>query len=348
MSKPENTNTQAEGILRSTLSKDADNWDTRKKLAHLLYNDGKSAEAAVVVWEAPAIPSIDLELGFAIKVLAKGAPRKAIRLLSSIQTVNKDKPAQNLGLANALMHYGMVMEAARFYGAAVAQSSDLASADLEHFLLWTDDREKIWGDFKEEKPKLGELPWMKRDAKEAAQLEKTMKGHTTPVKIPDLKEVDAEKIVHDMYVQSSRKGAEATPPPAVSIPIGRVNPKDVIVDPERGAATAPATSGDQTEAKPTTATPVTPVSKPGLPQSKPVLPQAKPVLPGSKPNLPETAADKPTVTSLKKDSDDKGPKIAKPTSTSSPTPVNQPKKPNLSPDGKIVLNRPNQDKKDEK
>jgi len=242
MSKSDNTNTQAESLLRATLAKDANDWENRKKLAHLLYNNGKTAEAAEVVWEAPAIPSIDLELGFAVKVLAKGAPRKAIRLLSSIQIVNQDKPAQNLALANALLHYGMVMEAARFYGAAVAQSSDLANPDLEHFLLWTDDREKVWGDFKEEKPTLGELPWMKRDAKEAALLEKTMKGHTTPIKIPDLKEVDAEKIVHEMYKQSPVKGAEPTPPPAVTIPIGRVNPKDIVIDPERGADQSPATA----------------------------------------------------------------------------------------------------------
>ncbi len=235
MPEQDTTNTQAESLLRDSLTQNASNWQQRKKLAHLLYNQGKTKEAAELVWEAPQIPSIDLELGFAIKVLAKGAPRKAIRLLSSIQENNRDKPAQNLGLANALMHHGMVMEAARFYGAAVAQSSDLASADLEHFILWTDDREKIWGDFTEEKPELGELPWMKRDAKEAAQLAKTMSGHTTPIKIPELTEVDAEKVVHEMYVQSSVKGAEATPPPSVTIPMDRVDPKDVVLDPKLGA-----------------------------------------------------------------------------------------------------------------
>ncbi len=235
MSENASTQNLAESHLRQLIDNDATDWITRKKLAQLLYNDGKTKEAADVIWEAPEIPGIDLELGFAIKVLGKGAPRKAIRLLTSIQELNKGKAVQNLGLANALMHYGMVMQAARFYGAALAEDASLASADLEHFLLWTDDKEKIWGNFKDEKPNLGELPWMKRDAKEAEQLKKAMKGHTTPIKIPDLEEVTAEKVVHKMYEQSPRLNSEPTPPPAVTIPMDRVDAKHVVVDPERGA-----------------------------------------------------------------------------------------------------------------
>jgi tetratricopeptide (TPR) repeat protein len=235
MSDAPNTQDIAESHLSELIEKDATDWENRKKLAQLLYNEGKTKEAANVVWEAPEIPAIDLELGFAIKILGKGAPRKAIRLLTGIQELNKGKAVQNLGLANALMHYGMVMQAARFYGAALAEDQSLASADLEHFLLWTDDKEKIWGNFNEEKPTLGELPWMKRDAKEAEQLKKAMKGHTTPIKIPNLDEVTAENIVIEMYVQSSRVASDPTPPPAVTIPIERVDPKHIVIDSERGA-----------------------------------------------------------------------------------------------------------------
>ena len=290
MPKNDDASKQAEYILRKSLTKDSDNWKERKKLAHLLYDQGKTKEAAELVWDAPQIPSIDLELGFAIKVLAKGAPRKAIRLLTSIQENNRDKPAQNLGLANALMHYGMVMEAARFYGAAVAQSNDLASPDLEHFLLWTDDQTKIWGDFKDEKPELGSLPWIKRDAKEAAQLAKSMRGHTTPIKIPNLEKVDAEKVVHEMYVQSSKKGAEATPPPSVTIPMDRVDPKDVVIDTDLGAA-QPAAQPAATQ----TAKLLTPEIKPAAAPVPPGLPKAKPLLPGTppKPSAPLKKSPQP-------------------------------------------------------
>ena len=293
MSDSNTLNNEAESILRDTLEKDLANWEVRKKLALLLYNQGKTKQAAEVVWDAPEIPTVDIELGFAIKVLAKGAPRKAIRLLSSIQENNKGKAVQNLGLANALMHYGMVMEAARFYGAAVAESSDLASADIEHFLLWTDDREKIWGDFNDKKPQLGELPWMKRDAKEAAELEKTMLGHTTPIKIPALKAVALEKPDHEMYVQSSQKGVEATPPPAVTIPMDRVNPKDVVIDSQLGAVQRTAAAAPATQPGATTVPAAAPVMT--KPKAVPVPQLIKPGLPTAKPMMPSTSGPKPNV-----------------------------------------------------
>mgnify|MGYP000035316398 CR=1 FL=1 len=228
MTEKSNTTELAESHLRALIESHPADWGSRKKLAHLLYNEGKTKAAADVVWAATEIPSIDLDLGFAIKVLGKGAPRKAIRLITSVLDLNRGKAVQNLAIANALMHYGMVMQAARFYGAALESSDGLASADLEHFLLWTDDKEKIWGDFEKNKPVLGELPWMKRDEAEAAQLKKAMKGHTTPIRIPGLEKVTAEIIVHEMYEQSSQPGSQATQPPAVTIPLGRVNPKDIV------------------------------------------------------------------------------------------------------------------------
>ena len=234
---PSDLNAQeiAESHLRKLIADNENDWENRKSLAQLLYNDGKTKDAAEIIWQAPEIPSIDLELGFAIKILSKGAPRRAIRLLTSVQELNKGKAVQNLGLANALMHYGMVMQAARFYGAAFADDPSLASPDLEHFLLWTDDKAKIWGDFENKKPHLGELPWMERDAEEAEQLKKAMAGHTTPIKIPELKEVTAETVLHSMYVQSSQLNSDPTPPPSVTIPMDRVDEKHVVVDPHRGA-----------------------------------------------------------------------------------------------------------------
>jgi len=236
MSEKSDTRDLAETLLLEIIEKDPSDWSSRKKLAQLLYNEGKTSYAADIIWDSAEIPSIDLELGFAIKVLSKGAPRRAIRLLTFLQESNHGKHVQNLGIANALLHYGLVMQAARFYGAAVAGDSALANADLEHFLLWVDDKEKIWGDFDQNKPDIGALPWMKRDAKEAERLKSAMKGHTTPISIPNLQEVTSEKIVNELYRQSDKLESNVTPPPAVSIPIGRVNPKDIVYDNERGAA----------------------------------------------------------------------------------------------------------------
>ncbi|MEO5916406.1 MAG: hypothetical protein ABIS50_19375 [Luteolibacter sp.] len=225
--------------LRETLKANPGDWDTRKQLAHLLYDQGSFPEAADVVWEVDEIPSIDVELAFAARVLAKASPRKAIRLLSALLEHNKGKAVQNLGLANALLHHGMVLQAARFYGAALEADPSLGNPDLEHFILWTDDEESLWGDFKNRRPKLGELPWMKRDPKEAMELTSKINLHTTPIKLPSLEPAAGEELRNELYQQKAEKGAQISPPPAVTIPIDRVDPKYRLFDEELGAPTEP-------------------------------------------------------------------------------------------------------------
>jgi tetratricopeptide (TPR) repeat protein len=225
--------------LRETLATNPADWDTRKQLAHLLYDQGSFLEAAEVVWEVDEIPSIDVELAFAARVLAKGAPRKAIRLLTALLEHNRGKAVHNLGLANALLHHGMVLQAARFYGAALEADPSLANPDLEHFILWTDDEEKLWGDFKRRRPILGELPWM-RDPKMAMALTNKISLHTTPIQLPSLKPAAGEELRNNLYLQEPQKGMQPSPPPAVTIPMDRVDPKYRRFDAEMGAAPAPA------------------------------------------------------------------------------------------------------------
>lgn len=224
--------------LRETLENDPADWDARKQLAHLLYDEGSFQEAADLVWATDEIPNIDLELAFAARVLAKASPRKAIRLLTALLELNKGKAVQNLGLANGLLHHGMVLQAARFYGAALEADPSLANPDLEHFILWTDDEESLWGDFKRRSPKLGELPWM-RDPKEALKLTSKISQHTTPIKVASLKAAAGEELNFDLYQQTSEKGAKPSPPPAVTIPMDRVDPKDRLFDDELGAPSEP-------------------------------------------------------------------------------------------------------------
>jgi hypothetical protein len=226
-----------EKLLREALEKNPADWDSRKQLARILYDEGSFQEAADLVWATDEIPSIDLELAFAARVLAKATPRKAIRLLTAVLEHNRGKAVQNLGLANALLHHGMVIQAARFYGAALEADPSLGNPDLEHFILWTDDEETLWGDFQARKPKLGELPWMKRDPKEAMKLTSKVSTHTSPIKVPNLEPAPGEQLKHDLYQQKAEKGAQPTPPPAVTIPMDRVDPKHRRFDPELGAET---------------------------------------------------------------------------------------------------------------
>ncbi|MEO7100137.1 MAG: hypothetical protein ABI162_12300 [Luteolibacter sp.] len=225
--------------LREILESDPADWETRKQLAHLLYDQGAFLEAADAIWEVDEIPSIDVELAFAARILAKASPRKAIRLLTALLEHNRGKAVQNLGLANALMHHGMVLQAARFYGAALEADPLLANPDLEHFILWIDDEETLWGDFKNRRPQLGELPWMKRDPKEAMKLTSRIEHHTTPVSLPGLKAALGEELNNELYQQKAEKGAEPGPPPAVTIPLDRVDPKYRLFDSELGASTGP-------------------------------------------------------------------------------------------------------------
>jgi hypothetical protein len=225
--------------LKETLKENPADWDARKRLAHLLYDQERFTDAANLVWAADEIPNIDLELAFAARVLAKAAPRKAIRLLTALLELNQGKAVQNLGLANALLHHGMVLQAARFYGAAMEADPELGNPDLEHFILWTDDEESLWGNFKNRRPTLGELPWMKRSMEESMRLTASVSRHTTPIKVASLQPALGEELSNELYEQTPAKGAQPSPPPAVTIPMDRVAPKDRLFDPDLGAPTEP-------------------------------------------------------------------------------------------------------------
>jgi tetratricopeptide (TPR) repeat protein len=231
--------TNDENELRETLKENPTDWETRKQLAHLLYDQGSFQKAADLIWAVDEIPSIDVELAFAARILAKAAPRKAIRLLTALLDHNRGKAVQNLGLANALLHHGMVLQAARFYGAALEADPTLANPDLEHFILWTDDEETLWGNFNNRRPVLGQLPWMKRDPMEAMKLTSRISTHTTPVKLPSLKPAAGEELNNDLYQQKAEKGADPSPPPAVTIPLDRVDPKHRLFDDDLGAPAGP-------------------------------------------------------------------------------------------------------------
>ncbi|MCW1884586.1 hypothetical protein OKA04_07565 [Luteolibacter flavescens] len=263
--------------LKEALKENPADWETRKRLAHLLYDQERFTDAANLVWAADEIPNIDIELAFAARVLAKAAPRKSIRLLTALLELNQGKAVQNLGLANALLHHGMVLQAARFYGAAMEADPDLGNADLEHFMLWIDDEESLWGNFKNRSPRLGELPWMKRSLEESMKLTASISRHTTPIRVASLQEALGEELTNELYEQTPAKNAQPSPPPAVTIPLDRVAEKDRLFDPELGAANAPepAKKKARPAAKKAAKTPDKPASAP-KPSSGPPAPDLPP------------------------------------------------------------------------
>ena len=225
-----------ETFLREKLNQNPGDWETRRQLAHGLYDREVYDEAAELVWTADQIPSTDLDLAFSIRILAKAQPRRAIRLLTAVLELNRGKAVQNMGMANALLHHGMVLQAARFYGAALEADPTLVNPDLEHFVLWNDDECTMWGIYEKQRIKLGQLPWMLRDPKEALKLTSRVSLHTTPIAVPELPVAAGEDLKHELYQQEAKKNAKITPPPAVTIPIDRVDPKHRLFDQDYGAA----------------------------------------------------------------------------------------------------------------
>lgn len=130
-------------ILLQTLKENPELWETRKKTATLLFADKQYEEAADIVWNAPKIPSTDIDVAFALRVISRVKPNRSIRLVYEVLKRNKDKPLKNMAVARALNDAGLYMEAARFYGAALADDTSLFDVAFERQVLWLDDSGRL-------------------------------------------------------------------------------------------------------------------------------------------------------------------------------------------------------------
>lgn len=130
-------------ILESTLEADPSAWSVRKNIVEILFANGKFAEAEEKIWLAPQIPSTDVDLAFALKVLAKHRPDRGARLVEAILDRIRHKPEKALAIARALFKEGMLIQAARFYGFALAEDQQHLDPNLEDWLIWADQSGKI-------------------------------------------------------------------------------------------------------------------------------------------------------------------------------------------------------------
>jgi len=136
-------------ILLQTLKENPDLWETRKKTAKLLYEEKQYNEAADILWNAPEIPATDVDVAFALKVISRVKPNRSIRLIYEVIRRNKEKPHKHMAVARALNSIGMYMEAARFYGAALATDPALFDLGFERQMLWLDDSGRLVEEWKE-------------------------------------------------------------------------------------------------------------------------------------------------------------------------------------------------------
>ncbi|MFC5051707.1 hypothetical protein ACFPK9_13970 [Rubritalea spongiae] len=125
--------------LMSKVTEEPSNWQARKAAAVQLYEEGHFLEAADVLWNAPEMPSVDIDVAFAVKIVSRARPNRSIRLLYEVLRRNVGKPEQNIAMARAFNFVGLPMLASRFYGAALAASPELFDIGFEQQTLWYDD-----------------------------------------------------------------------------------------------------------------------------------------------------------------------------------------------------------------
>lgn len=142
-------------LLIKLLEQNPDDWGMRKKVVWFLYEAGYFREASKVVWNAPEIPPADKEVVFAARVVSKGQPTRAMRLLNAVVERNRAEPEKNLEMAKELVRGGMPLQAARFYGAATLSDSSLIDEEFEVCLITADADEEDWSEVVQGE----EFPW---------------------------------------------------------------------------------------------------------------------------------------------------------------------------------------------
>lgn len=142
-------------LLIKLLEQNPDDWGMRKKVVWFLYEAGYFREASRVIWNAPEIPAVDKEIVFAARVVSKGQPARAMRLLNAVVERNRAEPTKNLEMAKELVKGGMPLQAARFYGAATLSDNTLIDEEFEICLITTDAEEDDWSEVVQG----DEFPW---------------------------------------------------------------------------------------------------------------------------------------------------------------------------------------------
>lgn len=130
--------TSVESLL-AKVNADPANWVARKEAAVKLYEEKQYLEAADILWNAPEMPATDMDVAFAVKVVSRARPNRAIRLIYEVIRRNVGKPDKNLAIAQAMNMIGLPMEASRFYGAALASGAEHFDLSFEKQMLWFDD-----------------------------------------------------------------------------------------------------------------------------------------------------------------------------------------------------------------
>ncbi|MGJ8677156.1 MAG: tetratricopeptide repeat protein [Akkermansiaceae bacterium] len=186
----------AQQLLVNLVKENPDDWGIRKKVTGVLFKSGFFEEASQMLWSAPEIPPIAEEIVYAIKIVSKGQPSRAIRLVSAIVAQNEENAEENVHIAKILLKEGHAYQAIRFYGAATAINPEVADAEFENSLLNADVEKLNWNQYitTEEFPWDGPVSEAVEELEEEEEDDSTaelLSGATMPVPIKAMKAAQA-------------------------------------------------------------------------------------------------------------------------------------------------------------
>ena len=161
----------AQELLIKLVEQSPDDWETRKRVVQVLYDEGLYSEAAKLVWAAPEIPPVTEEVVFTTRVVAMGQPARAVKLVAKMIESNQDNAKECLNIAKALLREGLALQALRFYGAATVKDVTLVDEAFELSLVNADCSDDHWEDLVEEEG----FPW---DGPRDMSLSSQMSGGT--------------------------------------------------------------------------------------------------------------------------------------------------------------------------
>jgi len=121
-------------ILRSTLEKSPELWDTRQHLAELLWASGDVQGTADVLAATPEWPEDEAHLEFAASVFAHTDAAYSIKLYDSVIARNSGNARAHLALAKLHMDADHREKAGEHYGAATSFDPSLADPQVAHWL----------------------------------------------------------------------------------------------------------------------------------------------------------------------------------------------------------------------
>lgn len=291
--------------LLAAVEADPNNWEARKSAATHLYSEEKFLEAADMVWGAPEMPSIDVDVAFAVKIVSRARPNRSIRLVYEVLRRNSGKAEQNMAMARAFSLIGLPMLASRFYGAALADGSQHFDIGFEQQSLWYDDSGillETWANTNQDvKP-----PFSKKiedfvsDPICCEDLPDNFAQTSTTTSVVNVSKPAGLAGAPVMRAATGNTGPQSvhaaippsTPKPAASVAPAPAKPtasqplRPVVPSPAKPTASQPLKPAVPAPAKPTASQPVKPTAalKPPTPVAKPVVKSvAAPVLKAAKP-----------------------------------------------------------------